>query len=153
MICKKKNGNSRLNRPIFLVLCLILSLFLPLFSSTLNASAISPSFDSYYGRYTDNWTSSQGTWTDSIRRYGLNSLSSVFQSSGRFDFASNKATPAWHPIGYSTLHFETNPFTFTDSNASFHAEINYVFSSIGTSDYWMLRTPLDLNVIWFIVSK
>lgn len=149
MICRKKNGHLKMSLRVGGLLSLILSLVFSLFSSTLSASALSVNFDSYYGRYTDNWTSSQGQWTDSVTRYGLNNLANVVNAnSGDFDFAVDKATPGWHPVGYSTLHFKTGNVNFSQNSLAFHAEINYVFSNRAYNySYWDFPSPLNLNVI------
>lgn len=150
MICKRKNGRLRVSLRGGALLSLILCLVFSLFSSTLSASALSVGLDSYYMRYTNNWTSSEGQWADSrTRTGGVRSLNDVIDyNSGDFNTDNTHAISAWYPVGVSTLHFNTGNTTFTQNNVAFHAEINVVFSNRAYNySYWDLHTPLDLNVI------
>ena len=150
MICRKKNGHLRMSLRGGGLLCLILCLVFSLFSFTLSASAISLSLDSYYIRYTRNWTSSDAEWADSrTRTGGVKTLSEVVNyNTGTFNTDNTHAISGWYPYGVSTYHFDTGSTVFTQNNVAFHAEINVVFSNMGYNhSFWDLHTPLSLNVV------
>lgn len=132
MIWNKINGLLNKNRVGGVVLCLILSfVFVSLFGTSRCFATSSTTFKEAFLRYTDNWTSSQGTWGDSTKR-GLTQFPNFITNTGE----ANTSSLTWnipYPYGYSALYFTTNNFAFTQNNLFFHAEYNFVVGTYGNN--------------------